>query len=68
MGFSVSSIHTSHFGFNCVGQFASKVQNIVPNEPKNLRESELFKSEIKKWDHGNLNANYVCHMCTIYVM
>ena len=36
---------------------------MVPLEPKNLRETELFKSEIRKWESRQCE----CKLCLPYV-
>ena len=46
--FSVSSVNTIHFGLNYLRYFASKVLNMVPLELKNLNDTEIFKSGIRK--------------------
>ena len=61
--FSVSSANTTHFGWNCLRYFASKVWNMVPPELKNLNDIDIFKSDVRKWEPIQCE----CTLCLPYM-
>ena len=63
IGFSVSSVNATHFGFNSLRYFASEVWSIVPLELKNTNDIEVFKSEIRKWEPMQCE----CTLCLSYL-
>ena len=56
------SVNTEHFGINSLRFFANRVWDIVPNEIKNSRNLDVFKSKIRKWEPKERR----CKLCINY--
>ena len=60
--FAISALNTSTYGISSLRFFASKIWREIPNEIKELKTVDQFKTKIKKWTP-------VCHcrLCKVYI-
>ena len=56
LDFTRPNIHSEHFGISSLTYMAAKGWNMVPNDTKNVNDTETFKSNIRKWKP----VNYHC--------
>ena len=61
--FLTHNIHSVRYGTDLLSYLGPKVWDLIPNEKKESKTLNTFKSNIKKW----VPLNRFCRLCKIYI-
>ena len=61
--FSTRNMHSVHYGTDSLSHLGPKIWNLIPNNIKESKTLNAFKSKIKLW----VPENCPCRLCKVYV-